>query len=324
MIDQKRGLILISILLLGVGLSGCGALAERLEAGTDAALQAQGLPEETELSNAGGAGSGSTSKNAEAAVETAVEQTKVAATEAARDNEDEDEDEATETPTTTPTATETPTVTVTETPEESPTITVPGGQFTALARTLTALVSTPGATGDSPTNTPGGDTATPSPTGPTATTGAASTPEPDEDGIPCLAMDFIFHYNYLPGSVVEPNTSFYKSWYVENTGSCTWSSNFNIVYHSGFQLGGKSPLSLGATVFPGQRVILTVLLFSNPQPGTYESNWWLESANGTQFGFGENQDQPLSAVIIVPGVQDPVFVSPVVTSPPFYTATPSP
>lgn len=315
--DHKRNLLLISIILVAVMLSGCGALAERLEAGTAAALQAQGLLEEANLSSEGDE-SGSSAKNLDGAVETAVEQTKAAGTTAAEEDDDEDE------PSSTPTITQTPTATLTPTSETSPTITVPGGQFTALAQTLTALVSTPGASEGNPTSTPGGGTATPSPTGPTATGGAASATAQDTDGTPCLAMDFISHVTYVPGSVVEPNTSFYKSWYVENTGSCTWSPDFSIVYHSGFQLGGKSPLILGTTVFPGQRVILTVLLFSNPQPGTYESNWWLESANGTNFGFGENQDQPLSAVIVVPGVQEPVFVSPVVTSPPFYTATPSP
>lgn len=290
MINPIRGLLLIPILFMVVLLSGCGALNQRLEEGTAAVQEGNGdLAHGLSAADAGG-------------IATSVQLTVDAAMLATHQQEDRPTDTATITVTIPPT--------ITSTPVLSPTITVSGVQYTAMAQTFTAMVVTPTNLGTPPT-------ATPSPTGEPGD----STSNPDQ-GTPCLSMKFISHITYPPGSIVAPNTSFYKSWYIENDGTCTWSSGFSIVYHSGYQLGGMSPLPLGTTVYPGQRVTVTVLLFTNPQPGTYDSNWWLQSTNGAKFGIGERHDQPLPAVIVVPGEPDPVFVSPAVTSPPFYTPTP--
>lgn len=300
MIDPKRGLILIAVILAAALMSGCGALNQRLEVGTALVQGGNGDLAHGDVTLP--VGEDGLSVADAAVIATSVQQT-IDAVIGAADVDDEE--------TATPTITAIAVPSSTSTPAQSPTITVPGVQYTAMAQTFTALVTTPTYPGTPPT-------VTPSPTGGTA----APTSEPGETEVPCLSMRLVFHVTYPPGSIVEPNTIFYKSWRVENTGTCAWTSGFSIVYHSGYQLGGQSPLPFEGTIYPGQRVTLTIPLYTNPQPGTYDSNWWLQSANGTKFGGGDNHDQPLPAMVVVPGEPEPVFVSPAVTSPPFYTPTP--
>jgi hypothetical protein len=218
-------------------------------------------------------------------------------------------------------------VQITETPASNPqsmtdtvkaTLTVPAQQLTELAQTLTAIVVSSTPTIDQlPTIAP-----TPTATYTPSPEPTDFTPEPTE--APCNAFRFVSHVTFPPGSIVQPDTGFYKSWYVQNTGSCTWTPSYSLVYHSGFQLGGRSPLNLNGYIQPGEFAVLSIQLYSNPQPNTYEGRWWLLDPQGHSFGGGANRDEPLLVNIIVPGQPQPVFTSPVVTSPPFYTSTPSP
>ena len=123
--------------------------------------------------------------------------------------------------------------------------------MTSLAETLLALetgTATPSATPTATvTNTPGGPTNTPG--GPTNT--------PATSGVPCLAARFVADVTYPPNSIVQPSTSFFKSWQVQNVGSCTWNGDFAMVWYDGFQLNGTTPLRFGS----GVAVVLGVLLF---------------------------------------------------------------
>jgi len=144
--------------------------------------------------------------------------------------------------------------------------------------------------------------------------------------VPCLALRFVADVTYPPGTEVNPSTTFFKSWYVQNVGTCTWTSNYALVYESGFQLGGKSPLPLGAgvSVAPNQYITLTIQLWTPPQSGTYTSGWLLQDQDGNTFGAGPNQNEPLLVRVVVPGQSPPEFTNPASTSPPFYTSTPTP
>lgn len=194
--------------------------------------------------------------------------------------------------------------------------TIDDAKLTALAQTLTAIAA------GTATLTP-----TPSPTA-TATLPATETSQvtPSATGVPCLALRFVADVTYPPGTEVQPSTMFYKSWQVQNVGTCTWTGNFALVYEGGFQLGGQSPLLLGSgvAVKPNQYVTLTIQLWTPPQSGTYTSSWLLQDPDGTTFGGGVNRNEPLLVRVVVPGESPPVFTNPVSTAPPFYTSTPRP
>lgn len=202
-----------------------------------------------------------------------------------------------------PTATEGPTNTATPSEDEL--------KLTSLAETLAVL----GTGTNTPTVGPT-TTNTPTPDGPT------NTPAPTE--VPCLAMRFVADVTYPPDSIVQPSTSFYKSWYVQNVGTCTWNSDYALVWYDGFQLNGTTPLRFGGNVAvpPGDYVTLTVQLWTPPQSGTYTSLWMLSDTNDNLFGGGPEQNVPLLVRVVVPGTSPPEFTQPVSTPPPFYTNTP--
>ncbi|MFN2146268.1 MAG: NBR1-Ig-like domain-containing protein [Anaerolineales bacterium] len=210
-----------------------------------------------------------------------------------------------------PTDTPAPTLTPTKSEDEL--------KLTALAETLIALASgTPTVEpAETQSETPAGDaTATATPDGPT------STPGPTQ--VPCLAMRFVAHVTYPPYTLVQPNTNFYKTWYVQNVGSCTWNGEYAIVHYDGLQMNGPTPQRLGANVAvpPGDFVNITISLWTGPQTGEFSSYWMMSDDNGNLFGGGPNNNEPLVVIVRVPGDSPPVFTQPAVTAPPFYTPTP--
>jgi len=302
--NRSIRIVFFVLIVIFLSLSACSAMEERLQMGTLMSEQATlggtnlapGVPNLPEDEGLGGGGEDDEGGGLQGsgAIGTAIQQTV----------------DARNTMTAAAQVTQTPTVEVT--------LTVPAQQLTDLAQTLTAIVVSSTPTVDQiPSMTP-----TPSATYTPSPTPTNFTPEPTE--APCNALRFVSHVTYPPGSIVQPDTAFYKSWYVQNIGSCTWTPSYALIYHSGFQLGGRSPLYLNGYIHPDEFVVLSIQLYSNPQPGTYEGYWWLQDGQGNLFGGGDNRDEPLYVKIIVPGQPQPVFTSPAVTSPPFYTSTPSP
>jgi hypothetical protein len=310
MTDRFRGMVFLFLIVVLFSLSACSVIQERLEMGTLMSGQVPigpgnltpGAPDLPEDEGLGGGGEDDGLQGS-GAIGTAIQQTVDArntmtavaqSTASSMSNQ------------------QTPTNTA------NVTLTVPVQQLTDLAQTLTAIVVSSTPTIDQiPSMTPSPtEIYTPSPT-PTN-----FTPTPTE--APCNALRFVAHVTFPPGSIVQPDTGFFKQWSVQNIGSCTWTPSYSLVYHSGFQLGGKSPLYLGGYFQPGEFVQLGIQLYSNPQPGTYKSAWMLQDAQGNTFGGGPNGDEPLIVEIIVPGQPQPYTTSPAVTPPPFYTSTPSP
>jgi hypothetical protein len=307
------GYIVVAAVVLLLA-TGCGPLEQRLADGTAAALghEVDELFAQATLDAnlPAGEGIGGGSDESNLSVEdmaTALAETLAAYAELTP--------QSSPTFTWTPLPSETPTATATATATLDPNVTptVPGYQFTALAQTLTSFVTTPDAEEATPegvVDTGGGDQEVGTPT-----------PVPVEPNA-CNSFRFVAHVTYPLGSIVDPETYFYKSWQVQNTGNCIWNSNYALVHYDGYQLGGMSPQVFGGTVAVAsqQYVTLTLHMYTPPQPGTYNSYWLLRDSSGNLFGGGENGDEPLLVQVVVPGQYDPVYTEPISTAPPFVPA----
>jgi hypothetical protein len=86
-------------------------------------------------------------------------------------------------------------------------------------------------------------------------------------------------------TVLDPGESFEKTWRVENSGTCAWGPETELVYESGARMGGPDSVSVGA-VAVGAEVDVSVNLEAPTEPGTYRGDWELEAADGTRFGPG--------------------------------------
>ncbi len=124
-------------------------------------------------------------------------------------------------------------------------------------------------------------------TGATATptsvpTNTATVPAPAV--APCFSASFVEDVTVPDGSEFSAGADFSKTWRIQNTGSCTWTTAFQLIFDHGDQMGGPSSVNLPNTVFPGQTVDVSVDQTAPDSKGTFEGFWRLEAANGTIFG----------------------------------------
>jgi hypothetical protein len=98
---------------------------------------------------------------------------------------------------------------------------------------------------------------------------------------------------------IEAGKSFEKTWRLKNSGTCTWSTSYAMVFASGNQMGGPASLALPKSVSPNGTVDLKVTLTAPNASGTYIGNWKLRNASGVLFGLGTKADQPFWVQIVV-------------------------
>ncbi len=115
--------------------------------------------------------------------------------------------------------------------------------------------------------------------------------------IPCDRADFVADVTIPDNSYVAPGATFTKTWALKNSGSCTWTTGYSLVYASGEQMGGQAVTSLPGNVLPGQSINLSVNLTSPTTAGSHTGYWRLQNANGGAFGWGINGDQAFWVLI---------------------------
>jgi hypothetical protein len=166
-----------------------------------------------------------------------------------------------------------------------------GAQYsTDAANTLAAMQSTTTLATALPTDTPNGSpTATLFPqltftTPNTTTTPAIATLVPTSIIVnSCNGSAYISDVTIPDNTVMAPGASFVKTWAIQNTGTCTWSTSYKLVFLSGSQMGGAAT-ALTASVAPSQQVNVSVSLTAPTTSGTYTGYWRLADDKGTGFG----------------------------------------
>ena len=162
--------------------------------------------------------------------------------------------------------------------DESGTITIAnptgGSSYVTSVDDLIQLVV---ATATAGNNTPSGGTEN------VGSTGGALVRQ--SDGSTCT-MDFqlVSEPTYPAGSLIPRGEVFWKEWVILNTGSCTWTPDWEFVFDSGWQIG-NTRFHMNRTTAPGQT--LTVRLAMVPdqkQDGNYYSTYAFEAPDGTKYG----------------------------------------
>lgn len=131
------------------------------------------------------------------------------------------------------------------------------------------------------TNTPASaGNATAAPT--TATTPAAnSTSDPA-----CNRASFVTDVSIPDDTEFIVEKPFKKTWRLKNAGSCTWTTDYKLVFDSGYRMGAPAsqPLTTSA-VPPGGTLDISVDLTAPALAGTYRSNWKIEDPSGGTFAL---------------------------------------
>ena len=145
---------------------------------------------------------------------------------------------------------------------------------------------------------------------PTATATSEPTTTPTTAATPtstaCTDMvKFVSDVTVPDDTEMLTGQEFIKTWRLQNSGTCTWTNQYSLLFKSGDQMGGVSPLSVSATVAPGSTVDLSVSLKAPGTTGTYRGDWQLRNASEVLFGTGANANQPFYVQIkVVEGVSD--------------------
>jgi hypothetical protein len=71
---------------------------------------------------------------------------------------------------------------------------------------------------------------------------------------------------------------------VQNTGSCAWTTAYQLIFTSGDHMSGPDSINLTNTVYPGQTIDVSAEMRAPSESGTYTGYWRLEAPDGTIFG----------------------------------------
>ncbi len=107
--------------------------------------------------------------------------------------------------------------------------------------------------------------------------------------IPCDQVEFVRDVNFPDDTTVEPGQVFTKIWELKNTGSCTWNSNYAIVFDSGESMGVAPATQLTSGSVAPQQIVQVSLTFTVPNKvGTFQANFKLRNSAGVVFGLGSD------------------------------------
>jgi hypothetical protein len=196
---------------------------------------------------------------------------------------------------------------------------IPGLAQTLAAQTLTAQqggwkASSASVSTQPPSAGPPGESLQPNASpGPAGTPIPTLTPSKDsllvgsalEASEPCTnAAEFIRDVSIPDNTMMKRGERFIKTWQFKNTGTCTWTPDYAVIFVWGDPMGGASPKSLGQTIAPGQLVEISTELQAPKEAGGYQSSWIFQDAEGNQFGTGYQARNLFWVNIVVVGKLD--------------------
>ena len=123
------------------------------------------------------------------------------------------------------------------------------------------------------------------PSSTTATPVATDTPVPDVPGPGDCTLNsaWVADVTVPDNTEFPPETAFTKTWRVRNSGTCTWEEGTQLVFVSGEPMSGPAAVDV-PQVAAGSNTDVSVDFVAPDTPGTYRSNWQMQSADGVRFG----------------------------------------
>ncbi len=116
--------------------------------------------------------------------------------------------------------------------------------------------------------------------------------------IPCHQASFIEDVTIKDNTSLTAGDPFVKTWRIKNTGTCSWTKDYRIIFQNGNAMNAPASVAFPATVNPGSTVDISVPMNAPANTGDYSGTWMLKAANGTTFGVGRN-NAALTVVIKV-------------------------
>lgn len=88
-------------------------------------------------------------------------------------------------------------------------------------------------------------------------------------------------------TIFAPGATFTKTWTIQNTGTCTWSTAYTLVHDSEqLMASNESNVLTTVAVAPGSSIVVSLDMTAPTTEGTYYSHWVLANASGETFYIG--------------------------------------
>lgn len=113
------------------------------------------------------------------------------------------------------------------------------------------------------------------PTPPSTTTG-------DDNSSDCDRASFVEDVTIPDGTEMTPGQTFTKTWRLENSGTCPWTTDYSVQFLNGIEMGGKTA-PLDSVVEPGETVDLSIDFTAPTEPGIHVSEWAIANESGVTF-----------------------------------------
>lgn len=162
--------------------------------------------------------------------------------------------------------------------------------YTAAARTVQAASTNVAAA--TPSTSPTNPFPTFSLTLPSATIAAIT---------PCNAAAFVRDVTITDGTILDAGEDFTKTWRIQNVGTCSWTTDYSMVFASGDRMHAPGSVALSGNVSPGHSVDLSVDMTAPSADGSYQGYWKLRTGAGVLFGIGGQAQGPFWVKIKVAG-----------------------
>ncbi len=118
---------------------------------------------------------------------------------------------------------------------------------------------------------------------PSTTPTPLPTPTKTDIPEPCDQAEFVEHVTIPPNTVLGKNDDFTKTWRVQNTGSCTWTTDYALEFVAGDSMDAPLFVPLGKAVAPDEMVDLTLFFTTPNTEDTYVGYWALVNEQGTRI-----------------------------------------
>jgi len=118
----------------------------------------------------------------------------------------------------------------------------------------------------------------------------------------CDRADFVGDVTIDDGTIMDSGETFTKTWRLSNSGTCTWTTDYALVFDHGNAMNGPSFVNLPRSVAPGESIDLSVSLTAPSTSGEQIGYWKLRNASGVTFGIGDDGDEPFYVEIVVSDV----------------------
>jgi hypothetical protein len=106
--------------------------------------------------------------------------------------------------------------------------------------------------------------------------------------------------------ILTPGEYFWKTWTLQNIGTCVWTTAYNFIYWSGDLMGGLISYSLPDDVAPNEQIDISIYLQAPATVGTFAGYWRIETPWESNFGVGQ-YDEPIYVQVVVSDDKKPDY-----------------